>query len=266
VRDPDQWAYALDAARPDLVLHLAGIAHVPTAGRDAGLVTDVNVGGTARLLAALRERRASGVLDPTVLLVGSGEQYGRHDAAELPLAETAEQRPLTAYGASKQAQEAVALQAARADGLRVVLTRSFNHSGAGQAPSFLLPGLVARALQLRAAGGRTLAMGNQDAVRDFLHVRDVVAAYILLADRGVTGEVYNVCSGRGWSTGDLARRVLARVGVDAPVVSDPSLVRPVDVPALVGDNAKLRAATGWAPTLGLDDIIEDLIRSHAATH
>jgi len=200
-----------------------------------------------------------------VLLVGSGEEYGRHETAEMPLAESAEARPLTVYGATKLAQEALGLQAARADGLRVVLTRSFNHSGAGQEPTFLLPGLVARAVALREAGGRTLRMGNQAAVRDFLHVRDVVAAYILLAERGSRGEVYNVCSGRGWTTGDLARRVLARGGVDAAVESDPALVRPVDVPALVGDNSKLRAATGWAPALGLDDIIDDLIRSHAAS-
>ncbi len=184
----------------------------------------------------------------------------------MPLSERTELRPLTVYGATKVAQEALGLQAARADGLRVVLTRSFNHSGQGQEPGFLLPGLVARASALRDAGGGALRMGNQDTVRDFLHVRDVVAAYILLAERGVAGEVYNVCSARGWSTGDVARRILARLGLEAGVETDPSLVRPVDVPVLVGDNAKLRSATGWAPTLGLDDIIDDLIRSHAATH
>jgi GDP-4-dehydro-6-deoxy-D-mannose reductase len=130
----------------------------------------------------------------------------------------------------------------------------------------VLPGLVGRALALKAGGGRRLPMGNQGAVRDFLHVRDVVAAYILLAERGAAGEVYNVCSGQGRSTADVARAVLARVGAEAVAESDPALVRPVEVPALVGDNAKLRAATGWAPALGLDDIIDDLIRSHAATH
>lgn len=264
-RAHEDWNRALDAARPDFVAHLAAISFVPAAGRDPGLVADVNVGGAARLLGALRERRAAGALDPAVLLVGSGEEYGRHDASRMPLREDAALAPLSVYGVTKLAQEALGLQAARADGLRVVCTRSFNHSGAGQEPHFVLPGLVSRALALRESGGRRLLMGNQGAVRDFLHVRDVVAAYILLADRGDAGEVYNVCSGRGRSTGEIARLVLERVGAEAVAESDPSLVRPVEVPALVGDPGKLRAATGWTPTLDLDDILDDLIRSHAPT-
>ena len=99
----------------------------------------------------------------------------------------------------------------------MVATRSFNHSGPGQQFRFLLPGLVGRMRTLRHAPPRTpLVMGNQDTVRDFLHVADVVAAYIALAERGRAGEVYNVASGTGHAVGDLARRVLARGGVDAP--------------------------------------------------
>jgi GDP-4-dehydro-6-deoxy-D-mannose reductase len=96
-------------------------------------------------------------------------------------------------------------------------------------------------------------------------VSDVVAAYIAMAERGAAGEAYNVASGRGYSTGEVAGRVLERLGVEAAVESDPGLVRPVDVPALVGDASKLRAASGWAPRLALDDILDDLIQHHDAT-
>jgi len=264
VRQPSDIARMLDESRPDAIFHLAGVAFVPAASADPGTALDVNVVAAARLLADVRARRKAGTLDPVVLVVGSGEQYGRHEAAEMPLDEQAEQRPLSVYAASKAAQEVVALEAFRSDGVRVITTRSFNHSGAGQADHFLLPALVKRALALRGAWEQSLVLGNTTPVRDFLHVADVARAYVLLAERGTPGESYNVASGRGVDVATVAQRVLALTGVDAKLQSDPALVRPVDVPVSIGDPGKLCAATGWGATLSLDTIIEDLIR--ATTH
>jgi GDP-4-dehydro-6-deoxy-D-mannose reductase len=258
----DEVAAVVDEARADVVLHLAAVSHVPDALRDPGRAYEVNTVGTVRLLAELRRHRTAGTGDPVVLVVGSAEQYGRHEINEMPLHEDSEQRPLTLYAASKVAQEVAALQAFRSDGVRVVCTRSFNHSGVGHDARFLLPSLVARALELRTRGD-TLSIGNGDTVRDFLHVRDVVDAYLALLERGAAGEAYNVCSGEGISVRELAKSVLRRVGVTADVTTDPAFSRPVDVPVLVGSNAKLRRATGWAPTRTRDDIIDNLI--HAAT-
>jgi GDP-4-dehydro-6-deoxy-D-mannose reductase len=264
VRRSSDVARALDAARPDAIFHLAGISFVPAAAADPGETYEVNVVGTVRLLAAVTERRGAGALDPVVLVVGSGEQYGRHEADDMPLDEGASQSPLSVYASSKAAQEIVALQTARAHGLRVVATRSFNHSGPGQAAHFLLPALVSRALEARANGRRSVAIGNRDPIRDYLHVEDVASAYMALAERGVAGEVYNVCSGEGVAVGELAAAVLQRVGVPADITTDPSLVRPVDLPALVGSPAKLRRITGWAARRTRTDIIDDLI--HAEAH
>jgi GDP-4-dehydro-6-deoxy-D-mannose reductase len=264
VRRADDIAGALDGARPDAVFHLAGITFVPAAEADPGETYEVNVVGAVRLLAAIDQRRRAGALDPVVVVVGSGEQYGRHDPAELPLVETAAQCPLSVYAASKTAQEIVALYAARAQGLRVIATRSFNHSGPGQARHFLLPALVARALEARADGRTSVAIGNSAPIRDYLHAEDVASAYVALAERGVAGEVYNVCSGEGVTVGELAADVLQRVGVRADITTDPSLVRPVDLPALVGSSAKLRRTTGWSPRRTRADIIDDLV--HAQAH
>lgn len=248
-------------AAPSAIFHLAGVSHVPSASADPAGALEVNVIGAARLLAAVNAMREAGEGDPLVLVIGSAMQYGAHDAAAMPLAESAEQRPFGAYAASKTAQEHVALATWRTEGTRVVATRSFNHSGPGQGTGFVVPRLVRDVLALRDRGGRELPVGNLDPVRDFLHVADVARAYALLAERGVPGEAYNVSSGTGVRVGDLVSRVLAVAGVDARLHPDPALQRPADVPLLVGDSSKLRAATGWAPQHSLDTIIEDVIRA-----
>ncbi|HEY7894841.1 MAG TPA: GDP-mannose 4,6-dehydratase [Gemmatimonadaceae bacterium] len=256
-------AAALDASTPDVVFHLAGVAFVPDATADPAGTLEVNVVAAARLLSAIGARRRAGTLDPVVLVVGSGEQYGRHDATEQPLGERAEQRPLNPYAASKAAQEVIALAAHRATGVRAIVTRSFNHSGAGQADRFLIPALVRRVRELRTGSSKpgVLSMGTTSTVRDFLHVGDVIAAYIALVEKGAAGEAYNVASGTGVAVDAVARRVLALMGVDAKLEVDPALVRPVEVPMLVGDARKLRDTTGWAPRLSLDTIIDDVIRA-----
>jgi GDP-4-dehydro-6-deoxy-D-mannose reductase len=263
LRAPDSAHAAIDAAKPDAIFHLAGIAHVPSANADPAGTLDVNVLVAARILGDVRTRRAAGTLDPAVVIVGSGEQYGRHDASEMPLREDAAQNPMGVYAASKSAQEVLALEAHRTGGVRVIAARPFNHSGPGQSPNFVIPALVRRAVALRGAP-KPLVMGNTDTVRDFSHVEDVVRAYVALAERGVAGEAYNIASGAGTDMATLARRILALAGVDAKLQTDPALVRPADVPALVGSAAKLRAATGWAPRHSLDTILEELIR--AASH
>lgn len=253
----------LDASAPDAVFHLAGVAFVPAASADPGQAFEVNAVAAARLLAEVGTRRRAGTLDPVVLVVGSGEQYGRHPDEEQPLTELAAQRPLNMYAASKAAQEVVALAAHRATGVRVVATRSFNHSGPGQLSRFLVPALVHRALELRATGDSVLPVGNVSPIRDFLHVADVARAYLALVQRGAAGDAYNVASGRGVSVEAVAEHVLALVGVRAKLQVDPALVRPVDVPVLVGDASKLHAATGWTAERTLDSLIEDVIRATA---
>ncbi|MDQ3698031.1 MAG: GDP-mannose 4,6-dehydratase [Gemmatimonadota bacterium] len=255
---------AVEASAPDAIFHLAGVAYVPAASADPGAALEVNVIAAARLLAEVRTRRQAGTLDPVVLIVGSGLQYGRHEVTAMPLREDAAQRPQDLYAASKAAQEIVALEAFHADGVRVIATRSFNHAGPGQEPRYLIPRLVREALALRRSGGTALTLGNITPVRDFLHVADVARAYVALVERGAPGEAYNVASGAGVDVRTVADRVLVHLGIDARLHIDPALQRSADVPVLVGDPAKLRGVTGWAPQHSLDSIIEDLIRAAAS--
>lgn len=264
IRDSEAVFRAVEKGAPDAIFHLAGVSFIPDAGGMPAATYEVNVLGAVRLLSEVGRRRAAGVLDPVVLVIGSATQYGRHPVEDMPLVESSEQRPADVYAASKAAQEIAALQAQRAEGMRVICTRSFNHSGPGHPDHFLLPALVRRALALRSSDNRELRLGNQDSIRDYLHVADVVQAYLQLVRHGQPGQVYNVCSGIGVSVRQLAEEVLLQVGVEAEITTDPSLVRGIDIPELVGSPAKLQSVTEWRPTHSRAEIIHDLI--HAASH
>jgi GDP-4-dehydro-6-deoxy-D-mannose reductase len=269
LREAVEVGATLDSAKPDAVFHLAAITTVQAADSNPDAAWSTNVRAATVLLDAIATRRASGTIDPVVVIIGSGEQYGAH-ADGAPLREEAELRPMTLYARTKVEQESAALAHCRATGTRVVAARPFNHSGPGQPVTFLLPALVQRAREAFEAGHDTIRIGNATPVRDFLHVEDVARAYIYLALRGEPGEVYNVCSGVGTSIADLATMVIDSVGQSAQwragaelpevrAVSDRALERAVDVPVLVGDPSKLRRATTWEPKHTLDMLIDDLV-------
>lgn len=263
LRDPEDVAIALDAAKPDAVFHLAAISHVPAAAADPVTAWNTNVVAAGQLLDAVATRKRAGSIDPVVVIAGSADEYGAHPAEELPLAETAELRPLSVYAATKVAQEIAALERCRTIGVRVVATRPFSHTGAGQASHFLVPSLVERAIAARDAGAGVIQVGNPDVVRDFLFVEDVTRAYLLLALRGAPGEVYNIASGEGTSVAQLAQLVLRSLQHEARVERDPAMTRPVDIPALVGDASKLTAATGWKPEYTIDMVIDEVVYGEA---
>jgi GDP-4-dehydro-6-deoxy-D-mannose reductase len=256
LRDSTSVAEAVATAEPDLVAHLAALSHVPACAADPVQAYDINVLGYVRIATALAKRVGQWAR-PRVLVIGSGEQYGNHPEECIPLTEQVEQRPLNVYAATKAAQEIAALHSWRSGVADTVVARAFPASGPGQGRRFLLPSLVLRALALSRNGGE-LTIGNGGTVRDYLHVADVVSAYLILLERGAPGAAYNVCSGTGIQVSDAAARVLAALGCDAPIVSDPALRRTVDVPMLVGSNERLRAL-GWSPKHTFDEILRDLI-------
>jgi GDP-4-dehydro-6-deoxy-D-mannose reductase len=248
-------------AAPDVLFHLAGMSHVPDAEAAAASAYEVNVVGAVRLLSVAAAAKSRGTSDPVVIVIGSSTQYGRRENAEMPFREGMEQRPVSAYGATKAAQELAALHVARTTGLRVICTRSFSHSGAGQGSGYLLPSLVRRAAELPRSGG-IMRIGN-DVTRDFLHVEDVVEAYLALSERGEPGEVYNVCSGCAVTVSDLAEEVIRQAGITAEIAADATLQRPTDIPVMVGSPERLMRATGWKPRHDVRDIIADLFAERA---
>ncbi len=254
--DYDNVLGIVELARPQVVYHLAAVAFVPDATDDPLGTYDVNVLGTARLFEAIRATLAGAM--PRCIYASSAEVYGTHTPGNYPLYEGLVPRPTTPYAASKLAGEAVALAASHTYGIPTVITRAFNHVGPGQDPRFAVPAFAKGLAQIANGAEPVLAVGNLEARRDFLDVRDVVSAYIALARGGVDGEIYNVCSGRAVGMAEVLRTLISAAHVRVEVREVPELMRPSDTPLSVGDNAKLRAATGWQPRYSLAQTLRDV--------
>jgi len=259
VRDAEQMFALLDAARPDAVVHLAAVSSVAKSHRDPVETLDVNVVGTAALLSAARRA----VPDARLLIVGSGEVYGRA-CTDAPADESTPLEPLSPYAASKAAAETLALQFYRSYGTDVVCARSFGHVGRGQGPAFAVPSFAAQLAAIRKGQAPpVLRTGNLTPLRDFLHVADVVDAYELLLTKGVSGSVYNVASGSGRTIRSLLDEMLELSGVRVKVEADPARLRPVELPALVGDPSRIRAL-GFRPRRKVREALKDVLEEYGA--
>ncbi len=236
------------SSEPDAIVHLAAISYSRDAVKDPLNAWDVNVGGTARLLAgAARRSRAV-----TVLVTSSAEVYGEGEPR--PRIETDATRPSSPYAASKLGAEAAAAHATAAWGLPVIVVRPFPATGPGQTNRLIPNWLTA----LR-KGERIEGEGH--IVRDYLDVRDTASGFLALLTKGRPGETYNLASGRGVRFDELFRMLTASAGMSAKLVP-PSKPRR-EAPYLVGDSSKLQQHTGWHPTIPLDQTLSDLVDAQA---
>ncbi len=246
---------SLEEVQPSVIYHLAGLAHVGQSWGNPTELLSVNVVGTGVVLAAARQV----VPDATVVVISSAEVYGKVHEHDLPLTEDSPLAPASPYAASKAAAEFVAIQAAQGFSQRVIVVRPFNHIGPGQSRQFAVSAFAHRIVEAGQQGHRSLKVGNLSSRRDFTDVRDVVAAYRLVAELGESGEIYNVCSGSDVSMQDIVQQLLNISGADVGLTVDPELLRPVDVPVLRGSAARLAAATGWTPKISLSQTLFEVL-------
>jgi GDP-4-dehydro-6-deoxy-D-mannose reductase len=246
-------ARALAGLRPETVFHCAGSAHVGQSWTDARETLATNVLGTHHLLDGLRQAGVSA----RVLLPGSSYVYKQSAGA---LSEDDPIGPASPYAVGKLAQEMLGARSIDEDGQQVFLTRSFNHIGPRQDPSFAAAGF-ARQIALIEKGGTPpiIDVGNLDAQRDLTDVRDTVRAYRDIVERGRQGVVYNVCSGRAHKIRDLLEGLVKLSRVPVEIRVDPARYRPNDTPLLLGNPARLKNDTGWEPSIPLEQTLADLL-------
>lgn len=235
--------------KPEVVFHLAAVVDTVKTP-DVLALYRANVIGTAAVLEAVGS--VSSVR--RVLVASSAFAYGRTPPDLQPVQETAALEPLTAYGASKVASEAIALQWSRATGVDVVVTRAFQHTGPGHVGNYALADWA----EQLASGAPEIRVGNLDVARDYLDVRDVVAAYHCLAETGQAGGIYNVGSGVPVTMACLLDGLVEAFGGQARVEIDPTRLRAVDQPVFYADIRRLVADTTWERRFMLRETLQDL--------
>jgi len=239
---------------PDEIYHLAAQSSAAVSWKMPALTVDVNIKGTVNILEAIRHLEHK----PRILLVGSGEEYGIVTSDNLPIKEELIAAPTSVYAATKATQTMLGKLYANAYGLDIIMTRSFNHIGPGQLPTFVVSSFCKQIAEIeKGLCPPVIKVGNLSAKRDFTDVRDVVEAYLLLLEKGNAGEIYNVGSGNAISIQNILDELLSLATVKIKVENDPERMRPSDVPIVFADIAKLKQATGWQAKYAINDTLKD---------
>jgi GDP-D-mannose dehydratase len=281
----------LRETKTEVVFHLAAQSFVPHSFSSPIDTFHTNVMGTTNMLEAVK------IVDKKIKIhfAGSSEEYGlviKDDAhykkmleqfkiilpapeldehgnviPEIPIKETNPLRTVgtSPYGCSKRMAENVCRTYASCYNMDVVVTRAFNHTGPRRGREFVTSRVTQQIAEGIKRGKREIVLGNLDAIRDFTDVRDIVRGYMLVIEKGVSGDVYNLCSGRGVSIKDLMELALSIAkkdfGLKHDMVykADPSLLRPTDLPILIGDYSKAKKELGWEPKIPLEKTLHDMI-------
>lgn len=242
--------------RPDYIFHLAAQSSVGLSWKNPGLTVDVNIKGSINVMDAVREL----YYKPRVLLVGSGEEYGHIKPGETPIKEDNLLRPGNIYAATKACQNMIGSIYAQAYDMQLMMVRSFNHIGPGQAPMFVVSDFCKQVAEIeKGLREPVMHVGNLAAKRDFTDVRDVVKAYVKLVQQGAPGETYNMGSGHAVEIRKVLDMIISMSEKEIRVETDPNKIRPVDVPIIEADITKLNELTGWKPQIALEQTIRETL-------
>ncbi len=233
--------------QPTQIYHLASFAFVGKSFAEPRKLLSNNSNLQLNVLEAVKEL----VPQTRVLVVGSAEEYGVSlSEAEIPYTEQHQFRPINPYAVSKVTQDMLSFAYATSFNLDIVRVRPFNHIGERQSTDFALPAFASQIVAIEKGKQDVLKVGSLTAIRDFTDVKDVVKAYILIMNKGESGEVYNIGSGRGVVMADVVKQLISLSKVAVKLVEDPTRFRPHDIPKMIADNQKVRAL-GWQPEISL---------------
>lgn len=241
--------------RPDCIIHLASNSSVAYSWKNPVESFQNNTNIFLNLLESVRELK----LSCRILSIGSSEEYGIVPVSAVPLVETREFNPISPYAVARVSQELLSKVYSSGYGLDIIMTRSFNHIGPGQKDTFVISSFAKQIAHAKKESAKSIRVGDLNIVRDFLDVRDVVKAYLMLIEKGKKGEVYNVCKGVGHSLKEILSEMLEIAGMEIEMEVDLGLLRPSDNPVIIGCNEKIRRNCGWIPKIDLRQSLVDIL-------
>jgi len=249
----------LEESKPKVIFHLAAQS-VPTISYMRPKETfRTNVEGTINIFEVLKKHK----LDSLVVITGTSGEYGltlaEPEYQKRPPKEDAPLRPVHPYGISKAAKEMLAINYYANYGLNTIVARLFNTIGPRKEND--LPSDIAKQIARTEKGLQEakLYMGNLDAKRAYADVRDVAEALILLAEKGTSGQIYNLCSRTVLSVNELLNLFLKKTSITPEIIVDQKKLRPYDEPIIWGDPSKLENATGWRTKIPINKTVEDIL-------
>lgn len=256
ITDYDLLKGYIGANVPDVVFHLAAQPSVALSWENPRKTYEVNLLGQMNLMEILRES----CKEISILITCSSEEYGIVTPEEMPLVENRGLKPCSHYAVSKVAQEVMGLMYEQAFRWRVFITRGFNQAGPGQSPGFVVSSF-ARQIAMIEAGGvpPVIKVGNLEAERDFIDVRDTVMAYLMVMQKGNPGSVYNVCSGSTRRISEILDLLVGMSSAEITVEKDPARQRPSDIPVLKGDPSRIKEEVGWEPAIPIERTLKDTL-------
>jgi GDP-4-dehydro-6-deoxy-D-mannose reductase len=241
--------------RPDYVLHLASFSSVSQSWIEPVASFLNNTNAFLNIVESVRIHR----LNTRILSVGSSEEYGIVNESDLPLTEKKPVAPANPYAVARVSEEHLAQIYAKGYHLDICCTRSFNHIGPGQSDQYVVSSIAKQFAEIAIHKKKpVIKIGAGSIIRDFIDIEDVIRAYDAIFEKGMTGEVYNVCSGKGYSIDDIVNSISKLTHIPVTVEQNQNLLRPIDNPVLIGSYDKLQTSTGWKPDYSIDKSLEKI--------
>lgn len=246
----------IQVSRPHYIFHLAGQSIPSESWKNFGLTMRLNVTASIFILEAMVRYAPKA----RMILASSAQVYGTTFVTDRHVREKDTSSPMSPYAGSKLLMEMAALHFAQTCGIHLVIARTLNCVGSGQASGTIFSDFCEQLVSIeRGRRPAIVQVGNLSVVRDFLHVDDAVRAYVLLAQRGRRGRIYNVASGRGISLQKAIDFLAKEAHVRFRIKTVPSRFRKNDLPSAVANVTRLKRL-GWKPRKnlwnGLREVLE----------
>lgn len=257
IKDPAKVSRIIKDLKPSRVFHLAAQSSVKNSWQDPIETFRINVFGGINILEAIKSHSPGS----KVMMVCTAEEYGDGQVFDRAITEDDKINPSNPYAISKAALDFFSTTYNKAYGLKVFVSRSFNHIGPGQSERFVCSDFAKQIAGIEAGYSEPLIkVGNLNSYRDFLDVRDVVSAYIKILERAKTGQVYNVCSGKKTKIKSILDILISlSKRDDIRIKIDDERLRPIDTDIIYGDNKKLKDHTGWKVEHSLEESLQDTL-------